>query len=161
MIRHRELGRILPALSGMGVFLMVVTSRVAKVISGLPRLRGKILSPKELQLSPRSPIVRSAWLRSYKSVVEGKVGCHMGLWIADSIRHLCSSAREWRINSWRTEKGSPAIGIQALPEVSAAAPPGPRGRRCGQRRTDSDRPWPRVPSPYSRWREPNRACCRA
>lgn len=42
MIRHRELGRILPALSGMGVFAMVVTSGVIAIPPEwmeIPRLR--------------------------------------------------------------------------------------------------------------------------
>jgi MoaA/NifB/PqqE/SkfB family radical SAM enzyme len=42
MIRHRELSRILPALSEMGVFTMVVTSRVIAIPAdwmGIPRLR--------------------------------------------------------------------------------------------------------------------------
>jgi len=42
MIRHRELDRILPVLSGMGVFAMVVTSGVIEIPRnwmGIPRLR--------------------------------------------------------------------------------------------------------------------------
>src|SRR5215471_20490167 len=44
---------------------------------------------------------------------------------------------------------------------SGRGPPGPRAQRCAQTRTDSDTPWPRGPSPYSRWLEPSHACCRA
>ena len=52
----------------------------------------------------------------------------------------------------------PTLALQGTSEVSS----GDRSvLHCGQKRTDSGSPWPRGPSPCSRWRRPSRACCRA